>query len=172
MGKKPFVTRVTQSFVATNVIIWCSNQTARTNQGSTTPLLNTKKIIMKIKVLAFTGLLLFCGVVFFSACEKEEDNPGGNTLDCSTVTGATYTSNSGKIKSILESKCASGSCHGAGGSGRRDWAYADTYAGNQASFNKIVSAIKNGTMPKSGSPRLSQTELDQITCWSQNGFKE
>jgi hypothetical protein len=136
-----------------------------------TKLLQQKKIVMKIKLLTIMGSMLFSSLVCLSACEGDDPTPTPD-LDCSTVTGATYTSNGGRIKSILENKCASGSCHGVGGSGRRDWAYADTYAGNQASFNRIVNAIKNGSMPKAGSTRLTQTELDQITCWSQNGFKE
>jgi hypothetical protein len=126
---------------------------------------------MKIKVLALMGSMLFTCLFLFSACEDEE-GPSNTNVDCNTVTGATFTSNGGKIKSILENKCGSGKCHGSGGDGARDWTYSSTYAGNQSRFSSIASEVKSGRMPEPGATKLTQEEFNQIICWSQNGFKE
>jgi hypothetical protein len=67
------------------------------------------------------------------------------------------------IKNIIDSKCASASCHPG----------YSTYEGLQqdlqnGSFSKEV--LTDQTMPKDS--KLSQDQLNKIQCWVNNGFPE
>lgn len=109
--------------------------------------------------------LLFTLLLAAYACKNKEES-----VDCSTVTGATFSSNSGKIASILETKCAATGCHAAGGDGAQHWEWVANYDTIQPHFEHMLEAIEGGEMPEAGSTELTTEEKDQLECWKNAGY--
>lgn len=95
-------------------------------------------------------------LITMAGCRKDEEK-----LE-PTCDGSNPTYN-GQVKSILDSRCASGNCHP-----------------NFDNYDGLSSALQSGafkrevlirqTMPE-GSP-LTQQQLNTIQCWVDNGFPE
>jgi hypothetical protein len=117
---------------------------------------------MMIKFLS--GLILIL-LVLTIACKYDN-----SALDCSTITGATYNSNGGKIESIVINKCSGAACHSSGGTGSIHWTVGSYETLGTHFFDEAVESLKNGEMPPAGSPKLTGTELDQIECWADSGY--
>ena len=115
-----------------------------------------------ISVLAPFALIL----TILDSCKKKDD------VDCSTVTGATFTSNSGVIASILESKCSTANCHKAGGAGSAHWEWVANYDTVQQHFEHMLEAVEKGEMPEAGSTQLTTEEKNQLICWKNSGYPE
>ena len=115
-----------------------------------------------------TVIFLFVFVVLVAnACKKDDK------VDCSTVAGATFTSNGGKMQALLQNKCSSTSCHGTGGEGTQHWTYYAEYDSLTPHFEHMYEAVVlEKEMPQAGSPQLTQEELDVFECWKQSGFLE
>lgn len=114
------------------------------------------------------GLFLTAfGLLIFNACKKSDTAPD---VDCSTVTGATFTTNSGKMASILSTKCGTGTaCHGQGSS--YDWQYTGNYDDMKTHFSHMYSeTVLDKAMPPKGSTQLTQEEINQFECWKQSSF--
>ena len=106
-------------------------------------------------------LLAVLAIILLVSCKK--DNPKTPFCDGSNQTYNSY------IRSIFNSNCNSSGCHGSG-SGDGDFT---TYSGlenvlNNGSFESEV--LKNQTMPEGSS--LSESQLNKIQCWADNGFPE
>ena len=125
-------------------------------------------------ILKRTLVALSLGIVLFNACKKSDsssDSPSPSaSLDCSKVTGATFTTSSGTMASLLSTKCGSGSsCHGSGS--LNDWAYSGNYDDLKSHFSHMYThTINDKKMPPSGSPQLTQEEIDRFECWQRAGF--
>lgn len=129
---------------------------------------------MKIKYFTATTTVAFAIAAFIvaaasSSCGKDDDQP---KVDCSTVTGATFTTNSGKIAAILESKCGIAACHAAGGAGAEHWEFAADYDTVKEHFGHMLEAVESGKMPEEGSTELTDEEMGQLLCWQEAGFPE
>ncbi len=105
------------------------------------------------------SLLTLCTLI---ACDKDDDSdPDLQELDCDTFND-TYAS---KIKSIIDSNCATSGCHD-GSNPRPDFtSYDNVYARR----SNIKSRVVGKSMPPAGKTPLSQSVIDQIDCWVQNG---
>lgn len=125
--------------------------------------------IMYMKKSAVWSAALFLLALFAfatNACKKDDDK-----VDCSKITGSTFSSNSGKMQAIIANKCGSGTCHGTGGAGASSWTYSAQYENISVHFSEMYeSTVVKKTMPKSGSPALTQEELDVFECWKGSGF--
>jgi hypothetical protein len=111
-----------------------------------------------LKKLIGTSL---CSLFFFASCSKE-DNGGGASVDCATVTNKAYAAD---ISPIIQSTCAVSGCHAAGsfnGPGALT-GYTEIFNARTA----IRSAVASGRMPQSGS--LSTGQKNSIICWIDSG---
>lgn len=97
-------------------------------------------------------------------------NNTNDILDCSTINGTTFSSNGGKMQSILVTKCSGVACHSSGGAASNHWIVGEYNVLNAHFFDEVLSTVRSGTMPPSGSPKLTNEELDQFECWSNAGF--
>jgi hypothetical protein len=98
----------------------------------------------------------------FSACSKDD-------VASVACDGSNLTYNSG-VSSIINSNCNASGCHNSGSSN-----------GSFTSFSGLQGVIGNGTfnsrvlskqdMPQ-GSATLSQSQLNSLKCWVDNGFPE
>jgi hypothetical protein len=111
------------------------------------------------------ALLSAFALLTADAC-KDKDGK----VDCSSVSGATFSTNSGKISSILETKCSTANCHAAGGLGSAHWTWSANYDDVKQHFDHMLESVDKGTMPKSGSPTLTDGEKDQLECWKNAGY--
>lgn len=126
-------------------------------------MLNTQLFSHK-KALVFITVF---GLTLFQAC-KNDDEP---KVDCSKVTGATFTTNSGKAESLLKSKCDGASCHAVGGDAASHWALNGDYDKMKVHFDHMYEeAIEEKKMPPAGAPALTQAEIDLFQCWKEAGF--
>jgi len=118
-------------------------------------------------LLSFVSLALLSVFVLLTAdaCKSKDDK-----LDCSSVSGATFSANSGKISSIIETKCGTANCHAAGGLGSGNWEWSADYDNLKPYFDQMMESVEKGTMPKAGSPTLTDGEKDQLECWKNAGF--
>lgn len=115
-------------------------------------------------------LMLMLLVAFLIPSCHKPDEP---EVDCTTVTGATFTSNGGQMRALISSKCTNGNCHGNGGDGTEHWTYSDNYNTLKEHFEHMYeSAVLEKEMPPSGSPQLTQEEIDRFQCWKEAGFPE
>ncbi|MFK7755530.1 MAG: hypothetical protein AB8B53_01220 [Flavobacteriales bacterium] len=115
---------------------------------------------MKKLFFAF-GLLCLISVAVTSCKKDNEREP-----ICEDGSAPTYDE---EMKSLIDSKCATSGCHGSGSSN-----------GDYTAYSGMVSDLNNGSikrevldrqdMPKNST--LSQNELNQFQCWSDNGFSE
>jgi mono/diheme cytochrome c family protein len=125
-----------------------------------------KQFNMK-KILAFGFLALF----LMYSCKDDDATPDPQQQQalCDSI-NVDYENN---IRPILQTNCATPYCHEGGAGGIT----LNTY--NQvkevAEGGKFLKAIKHQTgaspMPKTGD-KLSDTEIEAIECWIQNGYKE
>lgn len=113
---------------------------------------------MKLLIPAVAGAVL-SGIVLFSACGKDDN------VDC-TKYNSTYNSN---MKAIIDAKCVT--CHKVGGSAENEGDYS-TYSKMKPHFSKAWSEVDAGSMPKSGSPKLTDAEKEAFECWKNAGFPE
>jgi len=121
---------------------------------------------MKNKMIIIS-VLTFLTIV--AACKKDSRD-----VDCNTITGATFTSNGGKMQSILETRCGVTSCHAPGGFGNDEWTYYDEYDSISFEFDRMYEqAIELGNMPPdTAASDLTSDERDVFECWKQAGFPE
>jgi SprB repeat len=77
-------------------------------------------------------------------------------------TGISY---SGQIKPIFEAACNFAGCHGAGTSAR-DW---NNFSNVSTQKNAIKTRTGNRSMPIGSGPSLTQTQIDLIACWVDDG---
>ena len=106
------------------------------------------------------GKLMLFGMLF-AACayENEEELFGENLCDPQTTT---Y---SGVIQGIIASNCAISGCHD--GSISPDLTTFNTI---QSRASRIKARTANGSMPRGRT--LTQTEIDLIACWVDDGALE
>jgi uncharacterized membrane protein len=129
-------------------------------------------LIMKkyISVFGKTMLVMaaIASITFFAACKKDDKR----VVDCSAVTGATFSTNSGKLSAILAIKCGASACHSAGGAGAGHWEWSADYNAVKPHFEHMLEAVEDGDMPEAGSPKLTEEELDLLSCWKESGYPE
>ncbi|MEK6781454.1 MAG: hypothetical protein AABY93_07095 [Bacteroidota bacterium] len=85
-------------------------------------------------------------------------------LNVTVPRGNSSISYANDIKTILDTKCNISGCHNGSLGSTRDWS---TYATAKANASGIQSRTANKTMPP-GTP-LTQNQIDQITCWVDDG---
>lgn len=107
------------------------------------------------------------GILLIWACSKSSDTAN---VDCSTISGATFTSNSGKMQAIISANCSGSSCHSAGGREAGRFLVSSSYATIQPYLSQGSSAAFSGTMPPGGG--LSSSDLAVWKCWRNAGFPQ
>jgi|GEM_PF-1297517 len=123
--------------------------------------------VKKTSPLSIAAILLLSVFTILYSCKKDDK------LDCSTLTGATFSTNAGKMQAILANKCALPACHGVGGAGSANWTYSTDYNSIIPHFDGMYESVfVNKTMPKTGATPLTQSELDAFQCWKDSGFPE
>lgn len=120
------------------------------------------------RTLPKTAFPIMIMLVLAIACNKDQTP---DTVDCTGIT-PTYTSD---IKAILDVSCAKSGCHDTeyheNGYDLSTYATAKPVSQN----DRFLGAIqhKNGFTPMpENSGKLSQENIDLITCWVQNGSPE
>lgn len=118
-------------------------------------------------------LVAFSSVIVISACKTSKESAKAEVavvkpvLDCST--SATKYED---IKAIFEKNCTS--CHGYGGSGGFNF-LSSTDVKKAAKEGELLGTIKHHRgfprMP-ANADQLSQTDIDKIECWINNGMKD
>lgn len=94
--------------------------------------------------------------------------------DCSQVISATVVRGesgvtySGDIKSIIQTNCAITGCHVAGGQSPNFTQFANV----KAAAGAIKSRTGARSMPPAGRPDLSQSAINEIACWVDDGAKD
>ena len=114
-------------------------------------------------------IIVFVLIVSWSSCSKN-NVAYVSTTDCSTVVGATFSSNTGQMYSIISSKCGGTTCHRAGGSESGRFLVTNNYASIKPFLTTATRSVLDGSMPETGS--LSTAELEKWQCWSNNGFPQ
>ena len=113
------------------------------------------------------GLLLFCLFMLLVACNKEEVTP----IDCTGLT-PTYTTD---IKAILDTHCAISGCHGPyshqAGIDLSNYEDASAASHNSNFLGAIQHKKGYEPMPKDAA-KLSDSNVQLLTCWVQNGSPE
>ncbi len=109
--------------------------------------------------------LLIIGLGLGSCSKDDDDSDTRRTPVCESGEQLTYAS----LKPLIDSKCATSGCHGAGSS-RGDFT---TYAGmlpdiDAGRINQRV--LVSQDMPRNST--LTQTELNRFQCWADNDFAE
>ena len=92
------------------------------------------------------------------ACKKENDS-GKLTPNCDG-SNPTY---DGAIKTILDARCGSASCH-------PNYTSYDGLSGIRQNGDFKREVLTNQTMPQGSS--LTQEQINKIQCWADNGFPE
>ncbi|PHN05083.1 hypothetical protein [Flavilitoribacter nigricans] len=110
--------------------------------------------------IAFAVLLS----LFLGSCGKEEIQ----TFDCSGLT-PTYTEN---IKSIIDANCATSGCHNA--TARQNGIDLSTYSlvvseSNRDRFLGSIQQISGYDAMPQGRSKLSDANIQLISCWIENG---
>ncbi len=105
------------------------------------------------------GGLMACSDDDSMEMEMEEED------DCAD-TNFTYTND---VKQILESSCALSGCH----NGQTSLPDYTNYAGILAVSTRAASRVKAGSMPPaSAGITLSDSDINTIVCWVENGAPE
>ena len=121
---------------------------------------------------AFIALSAFIAVA--SSCKKNKDNPDyAAEANCSAIADSAnrYTNS---INALLDARCATSGCHNASAAGGINLS---NYAGAKNAFQNrnALCSVHQGNdcqpMPNSGA-KLSDSELNKLDCWVQNGFLE
>ena len=114
----------------------------------------------KIKFLFF---LFIAGLVALASCKKDDDSGGDGGIDCDTVKFSTT------IAPLLQNNCTNVGCHDVGSAltngDYTTYAGIETVAKNDTMRQKVLIDM---TMPK-GTAVLTQTQLDQVECWLDDG---
>lgn len=116
------------------------------------------------KILITSILSIIC---VFAACKKDEIE----TYDCTGLT-PTYTVD---VKPLLDANCATSGCHDASSTANGlDYStYETTKSG--ASSDAFMGSMQHlsgyDDMPRNGD-KLSDTQLQTISCWIENGMME
>lgn len=114
-------------------------------------------------------LLLAIATFIFASCEENKVDPV--TYDCTAV-APTYTAD---VKIIIDTNCAISGCHNA--SSKADGKNYSTYAlvKQGASSSSFMGSMQHlggyDAMPQ-GRSKLSDAQLQTISCWIQNGTPE
>lgn len=113
----------------------------------------------RLQIIA-TGVILYLGI---QACTKDTTT---TSYSCTGIT-PTYTTD---IKPIYDSYRASSGCHGSNGAaGIKLNTYSNCMSANDS---RILGSIEHtsgyNAMPQ-GSGKLSDTQIQKIYCWIQNG---
>ena len=111
---------------------------------------------MQLKKAPF--FLLFT-IIAFSSCNKAE---------IPVCDGGTPTYDD-DIKLIIDNNCVS--CHSAGAN-KGDYTTYSTFSTHRSNGKFESSVLIKQDMPESSSSKLSQSELNLIKCWVENGFPE
>ncbi len=116
----------------------------------------------------YFGVLLLAIIGIGSGCDKESEKP---TYDCTTVS-PTYTN---QVKTILDSECATAGCHNAvskkAGLDYSTYEEAKEGAMDNNFFGSIHHLDGYDAMPEDA-PKLSDTQLQLLTCWVESGTPE
>lgn len=127
-------------------------------------------------MIKFNGLLVtaaFFSVLLINSCAKDvADQP--SDVDCSTVDAATNTYNL-RIKTIMDNNCAMSGCHD--NLTKESGVNLSNYAGTKTGFVSAdaLCTIKQeqGCVPMpDSSPKLADSLITYIQCWSENGYPE
>ena len=108
---------------------------------------------------------LILASMYLSACVSNSIDQ-----DCITITGATFSSDGGKLQSILMTKCAGVACHSAGGAAANHWIIGAYEKLDNHFFDESLNAVMGGSMPPAGSTKLTGDELALFECWSSARF--
>ncbi len=108
--------------------------------------------------------------IFLFSCEKDEvEEP--QTYDCTGLT-PTYTA---EIKPIIDTNCATSGCHDsssqAGGINLSTYALTSSESNNARFLGSIQRLSAYSSMPRN-SAKLSDTTIQLIYCWVENGQPE
>ena len=122
-----------------------------------------KLLIMKKGIILF----IFCGLALVYACKRDVA-----VNMCETITGATFSSDGGRIRGILQTKCGVSGCHVPGAEGSAQWVFDMDYDHLQPHFDQMYDAVNAGTMPPAVSTALTQEEKNLFKCWHDRGFPE
>lgn len=107
-----------------------------------------------------TYLLLFFSAFICLACSKDSDDP---ELDCSTPKSFTT-----DVHPVIQSTCAINSgCHGTGSNTNQGPGPLTSYAEIFPVRDAIYQAVRDGTMPKTGS--LTPAQKNALLCWISSG---
>lgn len=101
-------------------------------------------------------IAISCLVVAFAGCKKES---GKLTPSCDG-SNPTY---DGAIKTILDARCGSASCH-------PNYTSYDGLSGILQNGDFKREALTNQTMPQGSS--LTQEQINKIWCWADDGYPE
>jgi hypothetical protein len=113
----------------------------------------------------FISCIILTFLLFDIACKYDN-----KALDCSTISGARFNSNGGKIESLIINKCSGAPCHSTGGSGSIHWVVGAYETLGDHFFEVVGKTVLDGTMPPTGSPKLTSTELDLFECWKDSNY--
>jgi hypothetical protein len=112
--------------------------------------------------------VLFLGLFLIGSCKEK-----GDELDCGAISGATFTSNSGEILNLLDTRCNLSGCHATGGFGTTVWTFSTDYNTLSPVFEQMYQAVVvNSIMPPDSASQLTSDEIDLFTCWQDAGFPE
>jgi hypothetical protein len=118
---------------------------------------------MKKSIEIMTGLLLT--LVLVVSCGKESSE-----TDCSTVTGATFTSSGGRMSSLIASSCSGNSCHSVSSPHAGKFLASTVYASVKPFLAAGAREVINKRMPE-GNP-LPDSQIQLWQCWQDAGFPE
>ncbi len=124
-----------------------------------------RSIVNQKKMKPGIWVVVCCSVLWMSSCDKDDNEMDpALELDCDVIT-PTYSDN---IKQIVDTNCAISGCHD-GSNANPDFT---NYDGLFARRSQVRSRVVSGTMPPAGRPDLDDSEIDEISCWVENGAPE
>lgn len=123
-------------------------------------------------------LVLLCAVLvtigFYNSCTKDKAAPP-LSMECTGVGSATNTYNL-QIKTILDANCGYGGCHDATTASSQ--VILDSYLASKTAFqnkNALCNIKQEGgcalLMPQ-GQPKLADSLITYIQCWSERGYPQ
>lgn len=129
-------------------------------------MLNKKKYVFILIQIAIYS--------FFISCQNNPARivlPSTEIKIIDTIAAITYNNT---IKTIYNANCSLSGCHN-GSINQKGYNYSTYAASKQFSLapykNTLLSQLNSGSMPQ-GRPKLSQTQIDNITTWINNGCPE
>lgn len=112
------------------------------------------------KEIIYSALICLSFAVIAS-CSKDNDDNGGNSLDCSTVAK----SFSADVNPLIQASCNVAGCHATGSTNGPGAITNYTQVFNARSA--IRSSVASGRMPQGSS--LSTAQKNSILCWIDSG---